>query len=774
MRGLHVNAQCCVRLCQPYISLGAARLSESNIWMITACLQVARSYNSEFLPRLYAKSVLVDLMAVSSAWVSWAVSMHRQGPDLEATCGHWHRTAVDTLSAALAAEREGGNANVEDAYGSETESNGQGRQFSAAVGPGVVAAGVEVAELSGAQVEDLRSCPWGADAVSGAVMQREIEHIVPLTLAAVAAAGPSFTVMAAAGPAGSQTDGGSAGEVDGGAADAAARPRREARSPSGVPPRSEVSAGAFEVSRVLSSLFTTPRDRAVRRRRNAASAADSAAEVHPEHFGRLEPQHPVLRPVALTCPGVVIGSLLPNEAQQHLTLTQQDGTEPQWRGAELEAAASAAGYRLVGVVDSRLGPVVCTIVPRPPDAPATWPHTGSDDGSASIPAAAAAALASQLSSPPGSPPSPGHVSSDRGGIRTVPPVPAMPSGEDRPAAAQLRVCSLVGCKINGRHLPCGATAALRTGDRITLVPNTSLAFVFIAGDPSERTEPPHASVAAYLPSAHVPICQLCGGLPRKTVELDRCGHTFCAPCLSHHFAKALEAGMPVECPHGCPESKSILECSVADTLVRNLPADVAYLSRAVPQAPVGPMGDAATPAAGTPRSPAWGHCVPCSPRVPHPPPPHLSSPRSPAMRHEGSPLTPSTPRRCHRAELPSPRGPFSPPAPSPPGPRPRSAPEPYSPASPASSRLGAPSALRPESLTRPATSNPLVPLDASVLPLSMHSLHTQQIEISARRLREASVLQSLESLQVAAEHMYPLAHGALTSQARFHSLVTAS
>lgn len=39
------------------------------------------------------------------------------------------------------------------------------------------------------------------------------------------------------------------------------------------------------------------------------------------------------------------------------------------------------------------------------------------------------------------------------------------------------------------------------------------------------------------------ICQICLGPFRDCVALQPCGHSFCAPCLSHHFAAILQVSI---------------------------------------------------------------------------------------------------------------------------------------------------------------------------------------------------------------------------------------
>lgn len=65
-------------------------------------------------------------------------------------------------------------------------------------------------------------------------------------------------------------------------------------------------------------------------------------------------------------------------------------------------------------------------------------------------------------------------------------------------------------------------------------------------------------------------CQICLDVMRDAVALEPCGHTFCAPCLSHHLAACLRSGQPLNCPLRCAQPQRV----VANLAVRALAEDL--------------------------------------------------------------------------------------------------------------------------------------------------------------------------------------------------------
>lgn len=61
--------------------------------------------------------------------------------------------------------------------------------------------------------------------------------------------------------------------------------------------------------------------------------------------------------------GVALGCALPNEANQHLTLTQQDGSEPLWRAGVYSSEVAQRGLHVETILDSRVAYVHCIVGP---------------------------------------------------------------------------------------------------------------------------------------------------------------------------------------------------------------------------------------------------------------------------------------------------------------------------------------------------------------------------------------------------------------------------
>lgn len=189
--------------------------------------------------------------------------------------------------------------------------------------------------------------------------------------------------------------------------------------------------------------------------------------------------------------------------------------------------------------------------------------------------------------------------------------------DEEEATVMISAWALAGVLINGRRIDHNEYDELCHLDRLTLVPHSTvgpvLNYIFRAGDPTMALIPPCASAAALLPPLHsVPLCQICGDLPHECLELQPCGHTFCAVCLSHRFAAVLRSGAHLTCPHGCPRPDNIDRCMEVDMLVASLPDYLPRLARVIDWRPQSrrevSTGDAATPRAPgmMPRSPNWG------------------------------------------------------------------------------------------------------------------------------------------------------------------------
>lgn len=324
--------------------------------------------------------------------------------------------------------------------------------------------------------------------------------------------------------------------------------------------------------------------------------------------------------------GVALGCALPNEANQHLTLTQQDGSEPLWRAGVYSSEVAQRGLHVDTILDSRvayvhciIGPPSCMTAMNPGMAPvqtaARWRNTtGKSTARTQQKTPAELAGSSALDA------AVQYAHSDTDGLvaglgKTTAHI--NDSTDTVEGSVMISAWALAGVCINGRRIEHNEYDELCNGDRLTLVPHSTvgpaLNYVFKAGDPTMALIPPSASAAALLPPLHsVPLCQICGDLPHECLELQPCGHTFCAVCLSHRFAAVLTSGAHLTCPHGCPRPDNIDRCMEVDMLVASLPEYLPRLARVIEWRPQGrpeaSTGDAATPRApgSMPRSPNWG------------------------------------------------------------------------------------------------------------------------------------------------------------------------
>eukprot|EP00892_Ulva_mutabilis_P009573 jgi/Ulvmu1/6989/UM033_0047.1 len=526
------------------------------------------------------------------------------------------------------------------------------------------------------------------------------------------------------------------------------RPRqpRVCLSPSAVPPANISFA-------TLVSPEATPRGRRPWFRTGGALAVSKQ-----QTLGVLEPVHPKLRQVVIQEPGVSLGSALPNEAQQHLTLTQQDGSEPLWRAGVHNAEVAQRGLPTVSILDSRVAYVHCIIGP----------------------AAAVAGLSTSLDAPLAP-----AASAAAAAPTTVPPANTFlatassasdPTNDtvDAPATFVL-ARSLTGVLINGHRIDHGVRVRLRDGDTLTMVPHTSsgpaLSYQFRAGDPSARLVPPHASVAASLPPLHsIPLCQICGGLPRECLELQPCGHTFCAACLSHKFAHLLTTASHLACPHGCLQPESINQCPEVDALVAALPEYLTRLSRVLDWRSGrldSENGEAAPMPPSSPRSPNWaGRSIGARSGA------SCGADASLADQAGGSTLSTferfveslgpdawqHTPRgRAGRAGATrhDERVTVDAAAETGGGERSGELRPPFATATPA---------FIPEHTGRPAAISELVPLSRDMLPLSMQELQAQQSDVSANVVKSAAECGcETKELGVVIRHLYILMHAAMMS-----------
>jgi hypothetical protein len=329
--------------------------------------------------------------------------------------------------------------------------------------------------------------------------------------------------------------------------------------------------------------------------------------------------------------GVALGCALPNEANQHLTLTQQDGSEPLWRAGVYSSEVAQRGLHVDTILDSRvayvhciIGPPSCMTAMNPGMAPVKAAAHRRNNAGKSTPQSVRATSGEMCGSPP-------TRTSTQNGLSTSTHqgCPDLPSksmlaqtnshadDDEEEGTVMISAWALAGVLINGRRIEHNEYDELCDGDRLTLVPHSSvgpaLNYVFKAGDPTMALIAPSASAAALLPPLHsVPLCQICGNLPHECLELQPCGHTFCAVCLSHRFAAVLTSGAHLTCPHGCPRPDNIDRCMEVDMLVASLPEYLPRLARVIDWRPQGrtevSTGDAATPRApgSIPRSPNWG------------------------------------------------------------------------------------------------------------------------------------------------------------------------
>lgn len=437
------------------------------------------------------------------------------------------------------------------------------------------------------------------------------------------------------------------------------------------------------------------------------------------------------------------------------------------------AEVAQRGLPTISILDSRVAYVHCIVGPA--------------SAVAALSVSLDPPLAPQASSP--APPADAAASSLSSG-----PLPAAPSTGDEPAdaadtpAAFVLARALTGVLINSRRIEQGVRVQLRNGDTLTIVPQTSsgpaLSFTFRAGDPTARLVPPHASVAASLPPLHsIPLCQICGGLPRECLELQPCGHTFCAACLSHKFAYLLTTASHLACPHGCLQPESINQCPDIDALVAALPEYLTRLSRVVDwrsQRRDSKNGDATPQPVDSPRSPNWSgrptgarsaangsatgapevlleECCGTGNQSPferfveslgpdawqHTPRAAVgSSGRAAAIRHDAGCMVDAADSATGAsaaigtAGAGDSRPPFSAAAP----------------------------AFIPDFPGRPAAISELVPLSRDMLPLSMQELQAQQSDVSANVVKSAAECGcEAKELRIVIRHLYILMHAAMMS-----------
>lgn len=297
---------------------------------------MAGAATSDWLPILYAKSLGVDLLAVTSAYRAWAAT--RSAAEATPAGSAQRAQAMAAARAVADAEHRAAAAALGDALagaGAVDAMEGLRRAggFVRVTGDTVdVAAGALVVAPDTAAVDGTTAVAARGAPAPPASYANEAAYVATrlLTNATTFAS----ALVAAAAERGEGAGGGGAAAADAIARarrSAARRERRGARSPAALPPAPPSAAEAY--ARVVASPSASPRGAMPGRGGGAAARGADA----PPPFGTLTPQHPLLRPVVLAAPGLAFGSLLPNEAQQHLTLTQADGTEPRWRGAEREA-----------------------------------------------------------------------------------------------------------------------------------------------------------------------------------------------------------------------------------------------------------------------------------------------------------------------------------------------------------------------------------------------------------------------------------------------------
>lgn len=439
------------------------------------------------------------------------------------------------------------------------------------------------------------------------------------------------------------------------------------------------------------------------------------------------------------------------------------------------AEVAQRGLQMLTILDSRVAYVHCIIGPASAMASLSGaPESPPPAATAAVPVDASAnGISTDSSGPIATAPS-----SSRGdtGARDAP---------DAPATFVL-ARALTGMYINSQRIEHGVRAMLREGDNLTIVPQSpsgpALSYTFHAGDPTARLIPPHISVAASLPPLHsIPLCQICGGLPRACLELQPCGHTFCAACLSHKFAYLLSTASHLACPHGCPHPESINQCPEIDALVASLPEYLQRLSRVVDWRSgrqESENGNAALTAFGSPRSPNWAGRSPGSRSCvmgctgesragdgvgtaalstferfveslgpdawQHTPRAAVADARPAATRHgtfavavSGESATSTAEGLGSGADVDT-RPPFE--------------------------TTTAPVSFIPEHPGRPAAISELVPLTRDMLPLSMQELQAQQSDVSANVVKSAAECGcEMKELRIVIRHLYVLMHAAMMS-----------
>lgn len=75
-----------------------------------------------------------------------------------------------------------------------------------------------------------------------------------------------------------------------------------------------------------------------------------------------------------------------------------------------------------------------------------------------------------------------------------------------------------------------------------------------SANPQSRAGPTAAMERAfsYNQAADLGLCcPICTTLMATAVQIQPCGHSFCAPCLSQHLSAQLQGGVPLMCPFRC-------------------------------------------------------------------------------------------------------------------------------------------------------------------------------------------------------------------------------
>lgn len=507
--------------------------------------------------------------------------------------------------------------------------------------------------------------------------------------------------------------------------------------------------------------------------------------------------------------GVALGCALPNEANQHLTLTQQDGSEPMWRAGVYSSEVAQRGLHVETILDSRvayvhciIGPPSCMVAMNPGMAP-VQAAARRRNGTTKLSAHTQQKPPPETSDSPLRAPAPldANTCTDSDDAATGVAKPATQTNgitDEDGCTVMISSWALTGVLINGRRIEHNELDELCDGDRLTLVPHSTvgpaLNYVFKAGDPRMALIPPSAAAAAQLPPLHsVPLCQICGDLPKECLELQPCGHMFCAVCLSHRFAAVLTSGTHLTCPHGCPRPENIDRCMEVDMLVASLPEYLHRLARVIDWRPQGwrevSTGDAATPRApeSMPRSPNWGGAFPAYGSVDSPlhrvgtplrAVDSYGSDRDPAsgasaferfVESLGPDAWPHTPQRVASTTPTHARVPLTTTQ--------RSAsilqdsrgrdhetvaPPVLSSSTPLSGHREDPQTASSAPL-RPVSISEIVPLSKDMTPLPMQELFAQQADVSAREIKSAANDNCENTdLRQLARHFYVIAHATVS------------